>query len=88
MTSFSTQLQAASAHLSDNDPQLSSIIARYGACTISPHTNYYEELVSSIISQQLSVKAAATIWSRFYCIIWRYNPYASANYRNRHRRNT
>lgn len=33
--------------------------------TIMPHENYYQELVESIISQQLSVKAAATITRRF-----------------------
>lgn len=32
---------------------------------IRPHTDYYRELVDSIISQQLSVKAAATILKRF-----------------------
>lgn len=31
----------------------------------TPHTNYYSALVESIISQQLSVKAAATIQRRF-----------------------
>ncbi len=59
------QLAAAQAHLSLKDPRLSTIIAQYGNCTIEPHTNYYEELVSSIISQQLSVKAADTILKRF-----------------------
>jgi DNA-3-methyladenine glycosylase II len=33
-----------------------------------PHKNYYQELVESIISQQLSVKAAATILKRFKAI--------------------
>jgi DNA-3-methyladenine glycosylase II len=51
--------------LSQHDPLLATIIARMGPCTIEPHTNYYQELVSSIISQQLSTKAAAAIWQRF-----------------------
>ncbi len=62
---FSKQLLAAEAHLAKADPRLDFIIAKYGHCTIAPHTNYYEELMSSIISQQLSVKAAETIWKRF-----------------------
>lgn len=33
--------------------------------SFSPHSNHYQELVESIISQQLSVKAAATITKRF-----------------------
>ena len=41
------------------------IIDKFGPCTIEPHTNYYQELVNSVISQQLSIKAAASIWQRF-----------------------
>jgi DNA-3-methyladenine glycosylase II len=33
-----------------------------------PHKNYYQELVESIVSQQLSVKAAATILKRFVAL--------------------
>lgn len=57
-------LQAAAQHLS-RDPVLAPVIAQYGLCTIRPHHNYYQELVDSIISQQLSVKAARTIEKRF-----------------------
>lgn len=62
---FSKQLLTAETHLAQADQRLDFIIAKYDHCTITPHTNYYEELVSSIISQQLSVKAAGTIWKRF-----------------------
>jgi DNA-3-methyladenine glycosylase II len=41
------------------------VIAEVGLCTIRPHRNYYQELVDSIVSQQLSVKAAASIMQRF-----------------------
>lgn len=41
------------------------LILQWGECTIRPNQNYYHELVSSIISQQLSVKAAGSIQSRF-----------------------
>lgn len=58
-------MQRASDHLAAADPLLAPIINRFGPCTIAPHTNYYQELVESIISQQLSVKAAATILKRF-----------------------
>jgi len=58
-------LKQAATHLSSHDPFLAQVIARVGPCTIEPHSNYYQELVESIISQQLSVKAAATIWQRF-----------------------
>lgn len=57
--------QAAADHLSKHDPHLAPIIGKYGLCTIKPHTDYYQDLVESIIGQQLSVKAAATIRGRF-----------------------
>lgn len=57
--------QQAAAHLTKHDPLLAAVIARIGLCTITPHRNYYESLVGSIISQQLSVKAADTIEKRF-----------------------
>lgn len=57
--------EKAAAHLSKNDPRLAPIIARSGLCTIQPHQDYYQDLVESIIGQQLSVKAASTIRDRF-----------------------
>jgi DNA-3-methyladenine glycosylase II len=56
---------AAVEHLTKHDPVLAPVIAKRGICTIRPHTDYYQELVDSIISQQLSVKAAAAIEGRF-----------------------
>lgn len=61
---FKGSLVAAQKHLSRNDPKLAAIIKRYGDCMITPHSDHYSELVSSIVGQQLSVKAAATIWQR------------------------
>jgi DNA-3-methyladenine glycosylase II len=74
MTESQKQLEYANKHLSKNDPLMSQIISKYGPCTIEPHTNYYEELVSSIISQQLSVKAASTIYNRFKDLYGGKNP--------------
>ncbi len=64
LLSETTVLDAAQ-HLSTRDPLLKSVIEKYGPCTIRPHTDYYQELVDSIVSQQLSVKAAAAIEGRF-----------------------
>lgn len=58
-------MQDAVNHLAKHDPLLAHVIARYGLCDITPNTNYYQELVDAIISQQLSVKAARTIERRF-----------------------
>ena len=58
-------MRKAADHLATNDPVLAPVIKRAGLCTIVPHTDYYWELVDGIISQQLSVKAAAAIEKRF-----------------------
>jgi len=55
----------AATHLTAHDPHLAKIIAIVGPCKILPHTNYYQDIVESIIGQQLSVKAAASITKRF-----------------------
>jgi DNA-3-methyladenine glycosylase II len=57
--------QAAATHLTKHDPVLKPIIERVGSAKFRPHTDYYWELVDSIISQQLSVKAASSIEKRF-----------------------
>lgn len=64
-STWKQQIENARTHLIANDPVLAKIITSGPAPTFTPHTNYYQELVESIISQQLSVKAAATILKRF-----------------------
>jgi DNA-3-methyladenine glycosylase II len=60
-----TNLKKAAEYLAAHDDKLAPIIASAGLCTIRPHRQYYQELVESIIGQQLSVKAAASIRTRF-----------------------
>ena len=62
---FEEQLQLGADHLSAHDPIMSRLVDEFGLPTFRPHQNYYQEIVESIISQQLSVKAAATILGRF-----------------------
>lgn len=61
---FKNQLAAAQKHLAKNDSRLKALITGFGDCQITPHTDYYSELVTSIVGQQLSIKAAAAIWQR------------------------
>ncbi len=58
-------LESAALHLSKNDLVLRPVIEKFGICTIVPHSEYYRELVESIVGQQLSVKAAAAIRRKF-----------------------
>lgn len=55
----------AQHHLAQADPVLAAIISRHGPCTLRPQKKYFVALAEAILSQQLSVKAAATIFSRF-----------------------
>lgn len=59
------QLQAGVEYLRLNDPTLAPLIDDFDMPGFLPHGNYYQELVESIVSQQLSVKAAASINRRF-----------------------
>lgn len=58
-------MDSALKHLAAQDPIIGQLIAHYPAPTFHKHGNYYQELVDSIISQQLSVKAARAIETRF-----------------------
>lgn len=58
-------LQPALDWLSDHDAIIAELIATQPPVAVVAHTDYYGALASSIIGQQLSVKAAASIKRRF-----------------------
>jgi DNA-3-methyladenine glycosylase II len=60
-------LRRATAHLRKVDPKLAGIMNRVGRCGFAPRTEgtHFELVARSILYQQLSGKAAATIHSRF-----------------------
>jgi DNA-3-methyladenine glycosylase II len=64
-------LRRAEAHLADADPVMAQLIVRHGPCKLGARrvTSPFETLVGSIISQQLSSKAAATIKGRVYALV-------------------
>lgn len=51
-------------HLSRRDSILKGAIKTVGPCTIVPRENYFETLVRAIVSQQISTKAAASIFAK------------------------
>ncbi len=59
---------AAVRHLRKADPHLRAIIDRIGPCRLEPREDRFGTLVSSIISQQISSKAAASIGRRLVAI--------------------
>lgn len=59
------EVRRALEYLRGKDRVLAQLIGAYGPYTVVPQTDYYARLMGSIIGQQLSVKAAATIRQRF-----------------------
>lgn len=57
-------MRKAQTHLQESDPVLASIIERVGACQIAYREPTFEALARSIVFQQLSTKAARTIYGR------------------------
>jgi len=66
--SIESMQETGAAHLTAHDAVLAPLIQRFGPPPVWKHGNYYQELVESIISQQLSVKAGASITKRFVAL--------------------
>ena len=59
-------LAAAARHLSRSDPVMRKIVKTVGACELRPgrRGDHFTTLARAIVGQQLSTKAAETIWNR------------------------
>jgi DNA-3-methyladenine glycosylase II len=59
--------QRAVTHLRKADPKLAAVIDAVGPCTFAPaeHLAHFTAIARSIVFQQLSGKAASTIYNRF-----------------------
>ncbi len=55
---------AAVEHLRRVDPHLKAIIDRIGPCRLEPHPDRFSALVRSIVGQQISTKAARSIYMK------------------------
>jgi DNA-3-methyladenine glycosylase II len=58
------QIQQALRHIRKQDPIMREVIRKAGPFTMRPNRNRFRALVSSILSQQISGKAAASIKAR------------------------
>lgn len=74
-TDGTNELDRAASHLSGSDPVLARLIERVGPCRIAPPPAItpFQYLCRAIVGQQLSGKAAATIFGRV-CEIYRPTP--------------
>jgi DNA-3-methyladenine glycosylase II len=59
----------ARRHLARRDAKLKRLIARIGPCTLQPHADHFELVVRSIISQQISTRAALAIHGRLAALV-------------------
>jgi DNA-3-methyladenine glycosylase II len=55
----------AKRHLSAADPVLGTLITRYKGLTLASRGDAFQTLARSIVGQQISVKAAQSVWDRF-----------------------
>jgi O-6-methylguanine DNA methyltransferase len=72
---FAYDPERAVAHLSDSDPSVASLIARTGplAMKLDPTPSVFTALAQAIAYQQLTGRAAETIWTRV-CALFPYRP--------------
>lgn len=59
-----TYWHTATRHLTSRDPIMGELIRQYQGETLTSHGDGFTTLSRSIVGQQISVKAAATIWAR------------------------
>ncbi|OYW63916.1 MAG: DNA-3-methyladenine glycosylase [Hydrogenophilales bacterium 16-64-46] len=55
----------ACAELAAADPVMATLIARYPDCVLGTRSDPFHTLARAIVGQQISVKAADSIWARF-----------------------
>lgn len=62
-------LEEARRKLSRRDPRLREVIRHIGPCTMKPNREHFATLVRTIISQQISTKAAVSIGERLLRLV-------------------
>ena len=58
------------------DPVLNTIIQQFPGERLQPRGDLFQTLIRSIVGQQISVKAAQTVWDRFVAIVGTVTPEA------------
>jgi len=64
----------ATRELGASDPVLGALIVRYKGLTLSSRGDAFQTLARSIIGQQISVKAAQSVWLRFATAVGEIQP--------------
>jgi DNA-3-methyladenine glycosylase II len=58
------EMESAVAHLRRCDPVVASLIERFGSCELRATRNAFQVMLETIVSQQLSTRAASAIYAR------------------------
>jgi len=66
--------QTACDELAAADPVMATLIARYPDCVLGTRGDPFQTLARAIVGQQISVKAADSIWARFEGLAERVEP--------------
>lgn len=64
----------ATRELGAADPVLGALIVRYKGLTLSSRGDAFQTLARSIVGQQISVKAAQSVWDRFAAAVGEMQP--------------
>ena len=64
----------ACAHLSKKDRVMRRLIPQYGDACLESRGNAFVTLARSIVGQQISVKAAQSVWDRFAALLAAFTP--------------
>ena len=65
-------MRRAERHLADAHPEFERLIAAVGRCSLRPMPDPFSMLVSTVVSQQISVKAAESIVARIVALTGSY----------------
>ncbi|HER20535.1 MAG TPA: DNA-3-methyladenine glycosylase 2 family protein, partial [Chromatiales bacterium] len=63
------EVARATRHLRRRDPVIDAVVKRHGRCTVDATRNYFQLMVGTVITQQLSTKAARSIYGRLIAML-------------------
>jgi DNA-3-methyladenine glycosylase II len=70
----------ATRELAERDPVLAALIAQHRAMTLGSRGDAFQTLARAIVGQQISVKAAQSVWNRFSALVEAVEPASVARF--------
>jgi DNA-3-methyladenine glycosylase II len=69
-----TYWQQASSELAESDERMGELVGRYAGFGLASRGDSFATLARSIVGQQISVKAADSVWARFVAAVGEVSP--------------